>query len=290
MHNQHQTSLSDVSLIELWNPFYLLITIAVIGIYLFYTKNGPWKGSVTRGQKIWFIIGVTGFYIAKGTPLSVIGHHYSFSAHMLQMSLLYFIVPPLLLIGLPKVFFRKILGIRIIGRVFRFFTKPLIALLSFNLLISFYHLPFVFDTVMSHGLLHETAHFILLSSSFFMWWPVIGPLPESDSLSDLQKVGYIFADGVLLTPACALIIFADDLIYQTYMHAPQVFAFLQPLDDQQAGGVIMKIAQEIIYGGILLYILIRWVRKERAQDREDELKIMQEAKANAKAKLSLNEQ
>ncbi|WP_408010854.1 cytochrome c oxidase assembly protein [Pseudalkalibacillus sp. A8] len=288
MHNQHQTSLSDVSLIELWNPFYLLITIAVIGIYLFYTKNGPWKGSVTRGQKIWFVIAVIGFYSAKGTPLSVIGHHYSFSAHMLQMSLLYFIVPPLLLIGLPKELYRKILDIRSIGRVFRFFTKPLIALISFNILISLYHLPIIFDTVMTNVLLHEVTHLVLLTSSFFMWWPVIGPLPENDTLSDLQKVGYIFADGVLLTPACALIIFADDLIYQTYMNAPQIFSFLAPLDDQQAGGVIMKIAQEIIYGGILLYILIRWVRKERAQDREDELKIMEEAKANGK--LSLNEQ
>ncbi|MGP4080374.1 cytochrome c oxidase assembly protein [Pseudalkalibacillus sp. R45] len=286
MHGEHQNSLSEINWTALWSPFVLLICIAVIGIYFYYTKNGPLKGTVTRGQKVWFTIAVIGFYIAKGTPLSAIGHHYSFSAHMLQMSLLYFIVPPLLLIGLPKVLYRKILGVGIIGRLFRFFTKPLIALILFNILISLYHLPIIFDTVMGNLLLHEVTHIILLTSSFMMWWPVIGPLPEQDTLSDLQKVGYIFADGVLLTPACALIIFADDLIYQTYMNAPQIFAFLQPLDDQQAGGVIMKIAQEIIYGGILLYILIRWVRKERTQDKEEELKIINEAKA----RLSLNEQ
>ncbi|WLD95032.1 cytochrome c oxidase assembly protein [Alkalihalobacillus sp. AL-G] len=286
MHNHQDIgSLSEFGMTTLWNPFVLLLSVAVLGIYFFYTHKGPYKDKVTRLQQVWFTVAVICVYVAKGTPLSVIGHHYSFTFHMIQMSLLYFIVPPLALIGLPADFLRKIINMKGIKRTFHFFTQPLIALLLFNLLISFYHLPFIFDSIMAQPLLHEPYHVVLLLTSIFMWWPVIAPLPEENRLSDLQKVGYIFADGVLLTPACALIIFADTIIYDTYMNAPQIFEYLAPLDDQQAGGVIMKIAQEIIYGGILLYILIRWVRKERKNDKEEEQKIIEEARA----RLSLNE-
>ncbi|WP_257350587.1 cytochrome c oxidase assembly protein [Pseudalkalibacillus decolorationis] len=286
MHGHHEVgTLSDLGLTTLWNPFVLILSVAILGIYFFYTTNGPVKEQVTKLQKIWFTVAVLCFFFAKGSPLAIVGHHYSFTAHMIQMSLLYFIMPPLLLIGLPKDLFRKILSIKFVKRPFHFFTHPLIALVLFNGLISFYHLPFIFDTMMEQMLLHEVYHVVLLVSSVFMWWPVIAPLSEEERLSDLQKVGYIFADGVLLTPACALIIFADTIIYETYMNAPRIFEFLAPLDDQQAGGVIMKIAQEIIYGGILLYILIRWVRKERTKDKEEEEKIIQEART----RLSLNE-
>ena len=45
---------------------------------------------------------------------------------------------------------------------------------------------------------------------------VINQMPEHQTLSGIKKVGYIFADGILLTPACALIIFADTPMYATY--------------------------------------------------------------------------
>ncbi|MNQ80476.1 Cytochrome c oxidase caa3 assembly factor [compost metagenome] len=112
-------------------------------------------------------------------------------------------------------------------------------------------------------------HTMLLVTAFIMWFPVFCPLPELNRLNDLKKMAYIFGNGVLLTPACALIIFADTIIYDMYDNVTVPFAHLSPLDDQQLGGVIMKILQEIIYGATLAYIFFRWYRRERKD--EDEL-------------------
>jgi cytochrome c oxidase assembly factor CtaG len=69
------------------------------------------------------------FYFGMGSPLNVAGH-FLFSAHMLQQSILYLVLP------------------------------------------------------------------LLMLAAFFMWMPVIAPLPEVHRLSELQKLGYIFANGV----------------------------------------------------------------------------------------------
>ena len=87
-----------------------------------------------------------------------------------------------------------------------------------------------------------------------MWFPVFCPLPELNRLNDLKKMAYIFGNGVLLTPACALIIFADSIIYDMYANVTVPFAHLSPLDDQQLGGVIMKIiARDHLWSYTCLY-------------------------------------
>ena len=41
---------------------------------------------------------------------------------------------------------------------------------------------------------------------------------------------------------------------------------MPPLYDQQLGGVLMKIIQEIVYGTMLFFIFIDWYRKEREKE------------------------
>jgi putative membrane protein len=172
--------------------------------------------------------------------------------------------------------------------VFRFFTKPLISLVLFNGLFSFYHVPFIFDVVKMNAAYHAIVTTVIFISAFFMWWPVVNKF-EQQTLSGLKKVGYIFADGVLLTPACALIIFADVPLYKTFsdpqawlnalqlcvpkgtlasldLTGPEMFLSMSLLHDQQLGGVLMKIIQEIIYGVMLFFIFMEWYRKEREKE------------------------
>jgi putative membrane protein len=106
-------------------------------------------------------------------------------------------------------------------------------------------------------------------TAFTMWWPVLCPVKELDTLSDIKKVGYVFANGVLMTPACALIMFADYQLYETYRNVPQLYAAMTPSEDQHVGGVTMKIFQEVIYAFVLGLIFFRWVKKERARDKAD---------------------
>lgn len=249
--------------------------------------RGKFKSSepLTRRQGVYFTVAMAVLYAIKGSPVDLMGH-LMFYAHMIQMAILYLVVPPLVVMGIPQWVWRAVINHKAIKPVFRLFTKPLVAIILFNGVFSMYHIPDVFDVVKTDMMLHTVYTSALFLLAIFMWWPTINELPEMESLDGLRKVGYVFANGVLLTPACALIIFADTPMYNTYsdpnawaqalqlcvpsatlaslnLSGPEMFNSMSLIHDQQLGGVIMKIIQEIVYGVILAQIFYAWYKKEQ---------------------------
>jgi putative membrane protein len=279
----------------LWSPYFLAVMILITVLY--FMIIGPWRSKfkdsnpVTTKQQILFVVGILALYISKGSPVDLLGH-IMFSAHMTQMAVLYLIVPPLLILGIPDWLWKAIIYRPVIKPFLKVFTSPIIALILFNGVFSLYHVPLVFDFVKTDPVYHATMTTIIFFGAMFMWWPLLNTLPDWSSLTGIKKVGYIFANGVLLTPACALIIFATDPLYVTYsepqawinalqlcvpadtlsglnLTGPEMFNTLPLVEDQQLGGVVMKIIQEIVYGTILAYIFFQWARKERQKDELD---------------------
>jgi len=281
---------------ELWSPYLLVFLLAVVAVYLY--AIGPWRLRVAsteppvRGlRKFWFIAGVFLFYMAQGGPLDLLGHM-MFSFHMLSMSMSYLIVPPLILLGVPEWLWRKLLSWKGLRKL-SFLMHPIFTAVLFNMLFSLYHVPQILDTIMTHYTIHTLYYLLMLVTAFMMWWPVVNPVPEWNRLTDMRRIGYIFLNGVLLTPACALIIFAGSPMYATYndpsvwavamgycvpgdpalllqmFDGPTFFNLMPALDDQQLGGIIMKLIQEIMYGSILAYVFYQWYRRERAHDDDD---------------------
>ena len=281
----------------LWTPGLMIVIIAIAIAYLLVT--GPFRNRfadsepVKPGTKFLFLLGLFLYYLAVGGPLNLLGH-LMFSAHMLSMAIAYLIVPPLVLLGLPAWLIRPLFQFRFVKEISSIALHPILTLLLFNVLFSMYHMPQIHDVVMTNYTLHTIFYIALLISAFMMWWTVVSPVPELRRLSDLQKMAYIFANGVLLTPACALIIFAGSGLYAMFndpliwakalgycvpetttvilndFGGPEFFMKMSVLDDQQLGGVIMKLIQEIMYGGILAYIFSQWFRRENPDDKDDE--------------------
>lgn len=253
-------SLFGLNFFELWHPIFLVI---LFGIAVFYMSAINKKGErVGQLKPISFFISLVVLYFSEGSPLSALGHFYSFSAHMLSMSLTYFVFPPLFLGGLyewmllPYVTRPKIKAF--INKV----TQPLLAVSLFNILLSFYHVPVIFNFIMSRMIYMDVALVILLFYAFVMWWVVIEPTSETRTISDLQKLGYVFVASVLLTPACAMITFASQILYQKVAMEPTYFSILPPLQDQSTGGVIMKVVQELVFICTFGYIFYRWSKRE----------------------------
>lgn len=290
-------SLSMFGFKAMWSPYFFIFTLLILSGYFLITVfwRNKFKNSeqLTVRQGVFFTTAVILLYIIKGSPIDLMAH-LMFFAHMIQMAFLYLVIPPLLIKGIPQWIWRNVLEIQGIRRVFRFFTKPIIALISFNGMLSFYHVPFIFDFIKTNIWIHAIFTIILLIASLFMWWPLVNEVEKYGKLQGLKKIGYIFADGMLLTPACALIIFADQPLYSTYsdpsmwltalelcvspgtlanlnLSGPEMFTSLSLLHDQQLGGVLMKILQEIIYGIVLFHVFFEWYRKEE-QDSKEELK------------------
>lgn len=278
---------------ELWSPWFALWMMALVAAY--FVLTGPLRyrfadaQPVSLSRKITFVTGMVVYYFAMGGPLNVLAH-LMFSMHMTAMAIGFILAPPLILIGLPGWLLRPVFYHPKVKGTFRLLTHPLVAVLAFNTLFSFYHMPAIHDYVMTHYWVHEVYYIALLVSAFIMWWPIIAPIPEQERLTDLRKIAYVFLNGLLITPACVLIIFASQPVYQTYsdpnvwatalgycvprgseeilkeLVGPQAFAWLPPRDDQQLGGVIMKVLQEIIYGSALAYIFFNWYINEKKED------------------------
>src|SRR5699024_9198386 len=73
----------------------------------------------------------------KGSPIDLMSH-IMLGAHMIQMALLYFLVPIMLIRGLPVWMWRRFIKLPIINPLFRFFTLPLIALSLFFIFFSIF--------------------------------------------------------------------------------------------------------------------------------------------------------
>ncbi|WP_210363691.1 cytochrome c oxidase assembly factor CtaG [Bacillus sp. REN3] len=277
----------------LWSPYYFLVLAGLlIAYYLVVFKYyGRFKNGTpaTMKQASNFTAFIIVLYLIKGSPVDLMGH-ITFYTHMIQMAVLYLVVPPLLIFGLPDWLWRSFLSLPVVNQVFRFLTKPLISLIMFNGIFSIYHIPLVFDVVKTNMWLHAGYTSILFVLAVNMWWPLINNLAEHQTLTGLKKIGYIFADGILITPACALIIFADAPMYSTFsdpnawaqslqlcvptttlssldLSGPETFSSMSLLHDQQLGGVIMKIIQEIVYGFFLAYTFFQWYRKEQSEEK-----------------------
>lgn len=286
------------SFTDVWSPVLMAIMILITGGYFILVgpvseKVAP-QESLSALRKTLFVIGMILLYMAQGGPVELLGHT-MFSFHMVSMALSYLVAPPLLMLGLPVWLWRRI--IQLIERTFlyklKFLAHPIVAALMFNGLFSFYHIPVIHDYVMLHFGIHRLYYAILFLAAVLLWWTLVNPLPERAGVQGLKKIGFIFLNMVLLTPACGLIIFADEPLYATYSDpvvwakamgycvpgdpamlltkfgGPEFFGYLEPSVDQRMGGILMKFIQEIIFASMLAYVFFHWYKHENREDEED---------------------
>jgi putative membrane protein len=156
------------------------------------------------------------------------------------MSILYFLVPPLLLLGIPSKWF-----IQNTGRL-----PPLIALITFSALFLLYHLPFFIHFLFGRPDIHVIFKLGLFVFALLMWQPI-----ANNKLKSAEKAKrYALLSGILLMPACLLfivngIINTEDGLgpFQTYRSlqlciSPEQMELIFPYQlkyDEIIGGITM---------------------------------------------------
>ncbi|MFC4556988.1 cytochrome c oxidase assembly factor CtaG [Virgibacillus kekensis] len=274
----------------LWSPYFFLFVLGLAILYFLIT--GPYRHKFGGGdrpskkQQITFYTALVLLYAVKGSPIDLLTH-IMLTTHMIQMAVYFLIFPILIIKGLPKWFWEKVVLRPVVEPALMFLSKPLISLLLFNTLFSLYHLPEVFNFAKSSQVAHTSISLVILFAAFIVWWPILTPIKKFDRMPPLGKIFYIFANGVLITPACVLIIFSDVPLYATYSESgewmqalalcvpndvlqgltysisgPEMFSPMTTLEDQQLGGIIMKLTQEVTYGFILARIFFSWFNRE----------------------------
>jgi putative membrane protein len=273
----------------LWSP-------ALIGVLVFFTvlyflittkwrKDFKYSEPLKKGEAISFVFAIIMLYVIIGSPIDLMSH-IMFTMHMVQMAFLLLFIPIFFIIGIPNWLWKVVINLPYVKPVFHFMTRPIFAVFFFVFMFSIYHLPVVLDYIK----LDETAHgiytFVLFMSALLMYWPLLNTVEGEPPMKDINKFFYIIANAILITPSCALIIFSSTAFYATYtdgdtwmkamalcvpsttlqgltLSGPELFTNMTPLEDQQLGGVIMKIIQEIIFAVILGRVFVVWYRNDQ---------------------------
>lgn len=274
--------------LALWSPYYLIFLVAIAVAYFLITgpyhqKFGGDKRATVR-QQAFFYTGIILLYAVKGAPVDLMSH-IMLSAHMTQLAIYLLVFPILIILGVPEWIWRKVVYAPIFKHIFKLFTQPIIAILAFNLMFSLYHMPAIFDFTKSSQIAHSSMSIILLFLAFCMWWNVFCPIKELDRLNPLLKIGYMVANGALITPACALIIFSKTPMFLSYtsegawlqalslcvpasvldgltsqLSGAEMFSKMSAIDDQQLGGIIMQTIIQILYSFIIGKVFFSWFR------------------------------
>jgi len=273
----------------LWSPYFLIFLISIAVLYFIIT--GPKRhifGQVSKptvSQQIFFYLGLLLIYVVKGAPVDLLSH-IMMSAHMVQMSILYFVVPIFIIRGLPVWMLEKFIELPIVKPIFRFATRPLIALAIFNSFFTVYHLPVIFDFSKETQFVHAFIVVFLFIAALFMWWPIVTPLKEHNKMQPLLKMGYLLASIFMVSIACALLIFSSNALYMSYtsegawmqamslcvpadvlsglsdtLSGAEMFSPLTAQEDQQLGGILMMFLQQGIYGIVIGWIFFNWFSK-----------------------------
>ncbi len=239
-----------------------LVTLALVYLLL----TGPLRQryapgtAFSRRKAFYFYSAVVLLYLTDSSPLHDLSELYSFSAHMVQHMLLAYVVPILLLCGLPDWLVRPLLHPRL-KPVAKTLTHPVVTFFVFSLFFSLWHIPVIYEGALANSLVHHTEHALFLFTALLLWWPLLSPLPELPRLSHAGALIYLFLLPVAQLPVFAAVTFADHALYPTYANAPQVM-FGDARMDQTMGGALMKLGGLIAFGLPFILTFFAWYKKE----------------------------
>ena len=155
-----------------WNIPFCIFLITIATMYFTFLKGKNIR-FISR-QPFLFCLGICLLYLAIGSPLLTISH-LSYSLHMIQMSALFFIVPPLLLLGTPHFMYKRFICIPSVKKFKTIGITPKVALIVFSLLFFIYHFPGILTYLTERAFIHQGYVSLLFILALFMWLPIASP-------------------------------------------------------------------------------------------------------------------
>ena len=225
-------------------------------------KLGP---PVGWGKTALYLSGVFCLAIALEGPIHELSDTYLFSAHMVQHMLLIYAAPPLMLLGTPGWLLRPILRIPGLLPVARFLTRPIPALICFNVVFSVYHIPLYYNAIVADHNLHVAAHLVFIALAVQTWWPILSPLPELPALSYPLRMLYVFGQTLPGFLVGSFITNSRTVLYTFYAEAPRTWG-LSLEDDQKIGGLIMWVIGGVYLLLVFSAIFFAWAHAEGVHD------------------------
>lgn len=198
------------------------------------------------------------------------------SAHMVQHVLLVTVAAPLIAVaapgpaimqGLPRrprravVTARRSVGLDV--TTLRRLRHPIARWLAFVATFWLWHASLLYGAAVDHELVHVAEHLAFFGTALLLWTAIVGPdrLRAPDG-AGVVVVFLLALQGVLLA---ALMTFAPSPWYAPYRDPAPGWG-VDPLTDQHLAGVIMWVPSGVVYTGVGIALLVRWLRDVEAAD------------------------
>ena len=217
-------------------------------------------------RSLCFVAGVLALLLALVSPIDTLADGYLFSAHMVQHILLILVIPPLLMMGIPRELTDRMLRRSLFTKIECVLGRPLVAWLLGVGSMWIWHWPRLYNAALSHEGIHIAEHMTFLITATIFWWPVLSPA-EKSRLSPLAAVIYLFSACAAHTVLAILITFAPVGTYPAYLKPTDTLGILPllrdqwgltPKVDQQLGGLLMWVPVCLIYLSFIIATMIRW--------------------------------
>jgi putative membrane protein len=223
-----------------------------------------------------FATGWLTLVLALLSPLEALGGRL-FSAHMVQHELLMVVAAPLLVMGRPLAAWtwafeppvRSALGrtarIGPVQSLWGFFTDPVAAWGLHGIALWTWHVPGFFSAALTHEGIHIAQHATFLGTALFFWWAALGHDPRRSQATG-QAVALLFTTMLHTAALGALLSLAPTPWYAPYI-ATSTALGIDPVDDQQLGGLVMWVPSGLAYVVAALVLLGRLLMRQGGEGR-----------------------
>ncbi len=182
---------------------------------------------------------------------------------MFQHVLLLFVVPPLMLWGLPDSLLARVLGAVPESSFIRKAAGPVPSLVLYAVSMWVWHLPSLYEAALGNEVIHLCEHLCFLGSATLFWWLIVRPGLSLAPIPALARIALLFGAAISSTGLAALLTFATTVLYPTYALGPPYSAVrdalgMTSLIDQQIGGLLMWIGGGSWYLGAVAIVFFRW--------------------------------
>jgi len=256
-----------------WQPSIVGGTILLLALYV--SALGPVRAKfhladeISLGRALAFVLGVNLMFLSLFSALDELGDRYLFSAHMLQHLILMMVGPPLVLLGTPGWLIEPLLRHRVVLRLGKVLTHPIVAFTLFTADVWLWHAPPLYDATLFNQNLHILEHLSFVLFGLLYWWPMFSPVKEGlPRLSIGGQILYLFFGSMPMVLLGAGLTFAPPL-YAPYLYAPRVWG-LSPATDQQLGGLLMWVPVSLYMIVIMSILFMRWMHQQERQQAEQE--------------------